>query len=75
MSQHQSLATTETDTDLRDVELTAATIGTADVTAADSKTNMPTQQSLRFKSGGSHMHNESTLVWKEIIKFVDDGKL
>ena len=72
MSQHQSLATTETDTDLRDVS--TLEIGGDDEKVKERGQTMTAtseQQSLRFNAGGSH--EQSTLVWKEIIKFVDDG--
>lgn len=64
MSQHQSLATTETDPDLRDVEIE---LGGGEAKQKDETK----QQSLRFNAGGSNQ--QSTLVWKEIVKFVDDG--
>lgn len=59
MSQHQSVPTTERDTaDFRNVEL------------VENGRDAKPAQSLRF--GGKGM-NESTLAWKEIVKFVDDG--
>ena len=61
MSTHQTLPTSETDTVLSDVEL-------VENAQEGVKPPMPAQQSLRFSGA-----NQSTLVWKEIVKFVDDG--
>lgn len=70
---HQSLATTETDTDLCDVSLEMGEVKAKEQEQerGPNQTDMQTQQSLRFNAGGSH--EQSTLVWKEIVKFVDDG--
>ena len=62
MSQHQSLATSETDTDLRDVN----EVELPDRSSLPAR-ELSQQQSLRFGA------NKSTLSWKEIVKFVDDG--
>ena len=89
MSQHQALSTVDsvTESDLRDVELTetetvnenggrnGAGGGYHNVMPAAERQpsqsqSQSQQKSLRFKGTA---FDESTLVWKEIVKFVDDG--